>query len=269
MKRTVFITPVLQREHLAKAIRSVSANGCDHIIVNDSDKPLTIEQDSATVLNNNVNRGVGYSRRKGVSAALSRGYDFIGFVDADSFLSPNWVAEARKVLDSAGILGVSGVALNPNQRSRIARVKFALKDYGRRRGVPFQIDCSLFRREVFDVAGFENRRAGEDSLFIQSINLNRLRVCSTAISYHHETESAREFFRKELMGAFYALTSPRRVALAFLLTPITCLKMAWMSRQKPDYALTALVYLVRQLGWTLSFFIARAIDYGPKNQRMS
>jgi len=262
MRKAVIIIPVLYREHLAKSVTSVLANGCDVIIVNDSDQPLEADRTGVTILDNKVNRGVGYSRKRGVREALARGYDFIGFVDADSVLSKNWISEALKELKDPEVLGVSGLALNPNQKSRTARVKFVLKDYSRRKGVPFQIDCSLFRREALADVSFSLRRIGEDSDFLNRINPKRLRVCEHAISYHHEVEFIREFFWKELVGALYSLSPPRRVAMSFFLTPVTSLRMASLNHRYPDYPFAALVWPIRQLVWTLAYACGRLARYG-------
>lgn len=248
------ITPVLYREHLMESLRSILANNCDAIIVNDSDQPLDLDLPGVTVLNNDANRGVGFSRARGVREALSKKYEFIGFVDADSVLTPNWCQEALQVLKGeSSLLGVSGLALNANQKPRIARVKFLFKAYGRRRGVPFQIDCSLFRREAFELADFGGKRIGEDSHFIQALDPRRIGVVETAVSHHYEVESTHEFFLKELLGALYSTSSGRRVALSFLLTPVTCIRMASLRDRHADYTLAALFWAGRQLIWTLAY----------------
>jgi len=262
MRKTVIIIPVLYRKHLAKSVTSVLANGCDVIIVNDSDRPLDMEKPGVTILDNKANRGVGYSRNRGVREALACGYNFIGFVDADSVLSKNWISEALKELKDPEVLGVSGVAINPNQKSRIARVKFVLKDYSRRKGIPFQIDCSLFRREALADTSFSLRRIGEDSDFLSRVNTKRLRVCEHAISYHHEVEFIQEFFWKELVGAMYSLSPPGRVAISFFLTPVTSLRMASLNHRYPDYPFAALVWPIRQLIWNLAYACGRLVRYG-------
>jgi hypothetical protein len=253
MRKCAIVTPVYYRRYLDGTIRSVVSNGCDLILVNDSSLPLEVKHPGVSVLDNGRNLGVGISRDRGVALALSRGYEFIGFVDADSIVSHTWKSEIDKVLQNNAVLGVSGLALNPNQRSRIARIKFLFKQYGRRTGVPFQIDCSMFKREVFRTANFGGRRIGEDSYFMHHIDMSRTRVCESAISYHHEVDTARAFFRKEIVGAFYSLSTPVSIAKGVLLTPYTCTKMAALRKKSPDYPAAALVWAIRQIVWSIAF----------------
>ncbi len=257
MSRVVIIVPVYYREHLTKTIRSVLASDCDVILVNDSDVPLVYDHKRVTIIDNGRNMGCGISRNRGVKAALERHYDLIGFVDSDSMVSPQWRIECEKTLNTPAILGVSGLALNPNQRARIARVKYVLKDYARRRRIPFQIDCSLFKPEVFTYANFGGRRFGEDTYFIRQLDPHRLYVNIRAISYHHEVESVRVFFRKEILGALYSVLSPVRVAKNFLLTPLTCIKMLTRWRINPEYPFATLVWLMRQVVWNMAYLVGR------------
>ncbi len=255
LSRAVIIVPVYYREHLAKTIKSVLANDFDVILVNDSDVPLIYEHRRVTIIDNGRNMGVGASRDRGVRVALERNYDLIGFVDSDSVLSKQWRSECEKTLSDPEVLGVSGLALNPNQRARIARVKFVLKDYGLKRGVPFQIDCSLFRPEAFRHASFGGRKFGEDAYFIRQLDQHRLRVNKNAISYHHEVDSIRIYFRKEILGALYSVAAPVRVAHNLLLTPWTCVKMLMRWRENPDYPFAALVWLLRQIVWNMAYVL--------------
>lgn len=261
MKKCAIVTPVYYRRYLDGTVRSVISNGCDLILVNDSRIPLEVKHPGASVLDNRRNLGVGVSRDRGVAFALSRGYEFIGFVDADSILSHTWKSEIDKVFQNDAVLGVSGLALNPNQRSRIARIKFLFKQYGRKTGVPFQIDCSMFRRGVFQTANFGGRRIGEDSYFMHHIDMSRMRVCESAISYHHEVDSVGAFFRKEIVGAFYSLSKPLSVAKGVLLTPYTCAKMAALRKSSPDYPAAALVWAIRQIVWSIAFVSGRIGGY--------
>jgi glycosyltransferase involved in cell wall biosynthesis len=253
MRNCVVVTPVYYRRYLDATVKSVISNSCDLILVNDSSVPLEVKQPGVSVLDNGRNLGVGVSRDRGVALATSRGYDFIGFVDADSILSATWKREIDTVLQNDAVLGVSGLALNPNQRSRIARIKFLFKQYGRRTGVPFQIDCSMFKREAFQTANFGGLRIGEDSYFMHHIDMSRTRVCESAISYHHEVDSARAFFRKEIVGAFFSLSKPLSVVKGFLMTPYTCAKMAALRKKSPDYPAAALVWAIRQIVWSIAF----------------
>jgi glycosyltransferase involved in cell wall biosynthesis len=257
MTRVAIIIPVFYREHLEKAIKSILASDCDIILVNDSDIPLEFNHERVTIIDNKQNMGVGISRNRGVNLAMEQGYDLIGFVDSDSMISRYWRPECEKSLDDPRIVGVSGLALNPNQRSRVARVKFILKDYSRRKDIPFQIDCSLFKREAFTLSNFGNRRIGEDSFFLRKLDRSVLVVNEKAISYHNEIESVRDFFRKEIVGAFYSLSCPRDVAQSFLLTPLTCFKMLRLRKRHYDYSYAALIWFVRQIAWNMAYAIGR------------
>lgn len=265
MTSVVIIIPVLYRNYLSKTIRSILANDCDIILVNDSETPLKFDNKRVAIVDNKRNMGVGISRNRGVNLALNKGYDLIGFVDSDSVISRNWRRECEKTLAKPGILGVSGLALNPNQSSRIARVKFVFKDYRRRKGIPFQIDCSLFKREAFSLSNFGKRRIGEDSYFLQKLDRNALVVNEKAISFHHEVESTRDFFRKEIVGALYSLSSHRSVAQGFLLTPLTCFKMLRRWKRHYDYSCAAIIWLIRQIAWNMAYVIGR-ISFGPPSE---
>ncbi|MGD9396845.1 MAG: glycosyltransferase family 2 protein [Candidatus Thorarchaeota archaeon] len=257
MTSVAIIIPVFYREHLEKSIKSILENNCDIIIVNDSETPLRFDHERVTIIDNERNMGVGISRNRGVNLALEKGYDLIGFVDSDSVLSRQWRHECEKTLVDPDVLGVSGLALNPNQRSRIARVKFVLKDYSRRKGIPFQIDCSLFKREVFTISNFGTRRVGEDTYFLHKLEKNTLVVNEKAISYHHEVESTRDFFKKEIVGALYSLSRPRDVARIFLLTPLTCFKLLRRWKYHYDYTYAALVWILRQVAWNMAYALGR------------
>jgi glycosyltransferase involved in cell wall biosynthesis len=257
MSRVAIIVPVLYRDYLRKCIRSILANDCDVIIVNDSDTPLAFDHERVTILDNCENLGVGISRNRGVRFALEKGYELIGFVDSDSIVSRSWRSQCEKTLEDPSVFGVSGLALNPNQKSRIARMKFLFKDYGRRRSIPPQIDCSLFRREAFLLSDFGTRRAGEDSYFLRKLGANRIRVNESAISYHHEVESIRTYFKKEIVGALYSLSQPVRAARTFLLTPLTCLKMLRRWKKHRDYPLASLAWLLRQVVWNMAYAVGR------------
>ncbi|TFH00692.1 MAG: glycosyltransferase [Candidatus Thorarchaeota archaeon] len=264
MKRVMIIIPVFYREHLEKSIRSILRNNCDIILVNDSDIPLKHSNSRVTIVENGRNLGVGISRNRGVQKALEGNYDLIGFVDSDSVISREWRSVCERTLEDDKILGVSGLALNPNQKSKIARVKFVLKDYGRRNTIPFQIDCSLFKREVFSFADFGERRIGEDSFFLGKMDRTRLVVNENAVSYHHEVESVSDFFKKEIVGAMYSMSSRRNIAKSILLTPLTCFKMLLRSKTYPDYANASLVWLIRQIAWSMAYLAGRLANIGSK-----
>ena len=263
MTSIVIIIPVFYREYLEKAIKSILENDCDIILVNDSDTPLVFDHKRVSIIDNERNMGVGISRNRGVDLALERGYDLIGFVDSDSVISRQWRRECEKTLADPRIIGVSGLALNPNQKSRIARVKFILKDYSRRKGIPFQIDCSLFRREVFALSNFGKRRVGEDSFFLHKLDRNTLVVNEKAISYHHEVESTRDFFKKEIVGALYSLSRPKDVARILLLTPLTCFKMLRKWKSHYDYSYAAMIWMLRQIVWNMAYAIGRITNSPP------
>lgn len=267
MKRVVLITPVFDRTYLEQSTESVLANNCDAIIVNDSKEPLAMKGEGITIINNEANLGIGISRDRGVQKALEIGYQFIGFVDADSVLSKNWLKEITNVLQKPGILGVSGLALNPNQRSRIARIKFLFKKYSRRHHIPFQIDCSLFHRVAFEGRQFSGRRFGEDAFFLRQLNRQQLAVCPTAISYHYETERVGNYFEKEILGALYSVGAFREIGKNFLLTLWTTRKMAALRRQNADYPWAALLWLFRQPLWFFAYIIGRLSKKGKEHTR--
>lgn len=64
----------------------VARGGCDLIFVNDGSRDKTaavLKTIGATVIDDGVNRGKAEAVRRGVCLALERGYDFVGFWDAD------------------------------------------------------------------------------------------------------------------------------------------------------------------------------------------
>lgn len=264
MEKIAIVIPVFYRDHLEKCLNSILANECDVYIVNDSSEPLDYRHERVTIIDNHQNLGVGISRNRGIDFALKGDYGYIGFIDADSVVSRTWLSQCLATLQDPNVIGVSGLALNPNQDSRIARVKFLLKEYGRRSSVPFQIDCSIFKREVFTYANFGARRIGEDSFFLGNLDSARLRVNTDAISYHHEVNTTRSFFKKEMVGALYSLSTPIGVARSFLLTPYTCLKMLMRWKRSHDYPLASLVWLVRQIIWNFAYVLGRLSGYAKR-----
>lgn len=133
------IVPVYNAEaHLERCIASLRAQtleACEFIFVNDgsTDGSRRIierhaELDDRIVLIDQPNRGVSVARNAGLQAAVGR---FVGFVDADDEVAPEWY---ETLLDAAERHGCDAVI-----------AAFAEGEAGRAAGYPFPADVTLDR----------------------------------------------------------------------------------------------------------------------------
>jgi GT2 family glycosyltransferase len=103
------------------------------------------------------NRGRGYARSRGIAAACG---GMIAMVDADIILPANWLARTRAAL--AGHDAVGGIAVPDGDVSYLYK-RFRLLPRVVHGTANVTGNNGLYRREVFDVAGFDPAlREGED-----------------------------------------------------------------------------------------------------------
>jgi len=200
------------------------------------------------------NRGIGHARNVGLSHALQRNYDFIGFLDSDGIAHSSFVEKAVNCLaHDKNLLGVAAKKGIANPHVRIARTKYRYKIY-KKDG--FQLDCSLFKAGAFENKRIPERRAGEDSVFIQLFKEGELSKLDLPY-FHFERKNIQTFFKDEFYGAYYGYkTNVTRTLMSLLITPYSSLKMILINR----WILEGLLFPFRQFVWLLGYLLGSSSE---------
>jgi glycosyltransferase involved in cell wall biosynthesis len=177
---SVIIPTYCEEETIEGCLKSVvnqdfPYGGIESIVV-DSHSPdntrFVAKKSADQVLDLNV-RGVGRARNAG--ARLARGQVLV-FLDADTYLEPNFVGEIYRAFTDPGVVCVSGVLKSLERLGPLDNL-FAISHYSflnkiaavsARLGFPlFPSVCCCARKKVFDkVGGFaEDIAVGEDVTF--------------------------------------------------------------------------------------------------------
>jgi hypothetical protein len=159
-----------EEANIARAISAIAGleglGEHEIIVVNDGSRDGTarVVEDIARrdpavrLINTGDNRGRGYARSTGVSAARGT---LIATVDADVILPPDWLARSRQAL--CGRDAVGGTAVPDGDATYICK-RFGLAPRVVHGTTTVTGNNGLYRREVFDVIGFDPAlREGEDS----------------------------------------------------------------------------------------------------------
>jgi len=200
------------------------------------------------------NKGIGHARNVGLSHALQRNCEFIGFLDSDGISHPLFVEEAvDRLTHDKSLLGVAAKKGIANPDVRIARVKYRYKIY-KKDG--FQLDCSLFKAEAFENKRIPDRRAGEDSVFILLFKEGELSKLNLSY-FHFERESIQTFLRDEFYGAYYSYkTNITRTLMQLLITPYSSVKMILTNH----WILEGLLFPFRQFIWLLGYLLGSSSE---------
>ncbi len=106
MKIGVLICAYNEEKHIRKVINQCFKYIENIIVVNDGSKDKTlseIKKTKALILNNTINKGKGFSLKKGFDYATSEEYDYLILLDGDGQHSPNeipkFLREIRKNYD--------------------------------------------------------------------------------------------------------------------------------------------------------------------------
>jgi glycosyltransferase involved in cell wall biosynthesis len=200
------------------------------------------------------NKGIGYARGTGLSHALQKNCDFIGFLDSDGIAHPTFVEKAVEHLkNSRNLLGISAKKGLANPQVRIAKVKYRYKIYKKD---SFQLDCSLFKAKALASRRIPYRKSGEDSVLIQSFKEGELSKIDLPY-FHFERESVREFFRDEFYGAYYGYKfNVKKMLMQLLVTPYSSLKMIIRNY----WFLEGLLFPFRQFVWVLGFLLGMNVE---------
>jgi glycosyltransferase involved in cell wall biosynthesis len=241
--------------HLPYAIASLKKQSQRvHIILVDDGSNLEFKKAYAHIKDIETielpkNKGIGHARSIGLSRALQKNCDFIGFLDSDGIAHLSFVEKAIDCLNShKNLLGVAAKKGIANPDARIARVKYRYKVYKKD---DFQLDCSLFKKEAFESKWIPDRRAGEDSVFIKLFKKGQLSKLNLPY-FHFERENIRDFFRDEYNGAYYSYKSNlSKTFKQLLITPYSSLKMILINR----WILEGLLFSFRQFVWFLGFLL--------------
>jgi glycosyltransferase involved in cell wall biosynthesis len=246
--------------HLPYAIASLKrqSKNVDIILVDDGSdrkfRKVYSHVKNVKIIELAQNKGIGHARNVGLSHALQRNYDFIGFLDSDGIAHPLFVEEAVSHLKShKNLLGVAAKKGIANPDVRIARVKYRYKIY-KKDG--FQLDCSLFKAEAFENKRIPDRRAGEDSVFILLFKEGELSKLNLSY-FHFERESIQTFLRDEFYGAYYSYkTNITRTLMQLLITPYSSVKMILTNH----WILEGLLFPLRQFIWLLGYLLGSSSE---------
>ena len=117
MMRFSVIVPVYNAQNtLRRCVESILASGGNHvqvILVEDCSKDqswalcqeLAAQYDNVTVLRNETNRGVSYTRNRGLEAAKE---DWLLFVDSDDWVAPEYVGAFRDAQEVGAEFAICG-----------------------------------------------------------------------------------------------------------------------------------------------------------------
>jgi hypothetical protein len=184
--------------NIARTIAAITAledlDEHEIIVVNDGSRDNTAQivaniatqNPSVRLIDLGENRGRGYARSAGISAA--RG-GLIATVDADIILPPNWLTRTRTALLDHDAVG--GVAVPDGDVAYICK-RFKLVPRVVRGTTTVTGNNGLYRRAVFDVARFDPAlREGEDSALNYAMKRRGLSSATVPglLVEHHENKT--------------------------------------------------------------------------------
>lgn len=217
MKNTLkiaFVIPNKGREELLK--QTVESLLCQDdgnnefdisiIVVSQNDSPpladmASKEKRSLSVFQMPQDLTISALRNEGVKNSDA---SYIAFIDADMYLSPNWVNEMVHELetDKERVI-VSSYEHIPENATSIEKIRVLLNNQSKDSNIPFMTGRNLFlTRKTFEkIGGFpENLITAEDYYFTgKASDLGHLYMSSKAYAIHlGEDKNYKEMFRKEI-----------------------------------------------------------------------
>jgi glycosyltransferase involved in cell wall biosynthesis len=140
-------------------------------------------------------RNVGTARARGADVALSRGVDWLAFTDADTFVSPQWIA-SQLALASDVVCGTVGVEdwtahaeSGDGLRAHFERTYRDVDGHRHIHGANLGISARAYR----SVGGFENLANSEDVAIVGALEAGGARIAWSALP--RVVTSARRDFR--------------------------------------------------------------------------
>lgn len=213
-KKVAFVIPHKGREELLeKTVNSILAQEDSEIKIDISvivvsqneNAPLeeieSKEKRKLTVKVMPENLTISALRNEGVKHCDA---DYLAFIDADMFLSPNWATAMILELDSEEKrVIVSSYEHIPDNATSIEKIRVLLNNYTKDTNVPFMTGRNLFlKRQIFnEIGGFpENLVTAEDYYFTgKASDLGNLYMSSKAFAIHlGEDKNYKEMFKKEI-----------------------------------------------------------------------
>lgn len=157
----------------------------------------------ARVLTNATRRNAGGARNAGIDATSG---ELLAFLDADAVAPPDWLARARRVLESdPSIAGVGGRILN-GRPGRYGELDYFLnhsewiaKGSGPKRTIPTM--AIVYRRDAVGTARFPESNSGEDTAFALAVAARGGRLWydpEIRVTHRHERLDFRSFWEKQL-----------------------------------------------------------------------
>jgi glycosyltransferase involved in cell wall biosynthesis len=158
----------------------------------------------ARVLTTAVRRNAGGARNAGIEATSG---ELLAFLDADAVAAPDWLARARRVLESdPRIAGVGGRIVN-GRPGRFGELDYFLNHSewiggGRPReksNIPTM--AIVYRRESVGTARFPESNTGEDTAFALAVLARGGRLWhdpGIRVTHRHERLDRRSFWEKQV-----------------------------------------------------------------------
>lgn len=165
------------------------------------DESLSVENRTLKIYTMPQNLTISALRNEGVKKTEA---NYIAFIDADMYLSPDWVCKMIHELEidkSRAI--VSSYEHIPENATSIEKIRVLLNNQSKDSKVPFMTGRNLFlTRETFNaIGGFpENLITAEDYYFTgKASDLGDLYMSSKSFAIHlGEDKNYKEMFRKEI-----------------------------------------------------------------------
>lgn len=138
------IVPVYNAAHtIERCVRSIAASGGDDvqiILIEDCSKDNSLEvcrrlgeqYPTVLLLHNERNRGVSYTRNRGLDAATG---EYLLFVDSDDYVAEGYVSAFRQVIAAGGSFAVCGYVNHDEKHSGRTDI-FSWSDFEGTRSVP-------------------------------------------------------------------------------------------------------------------------------------
>jgi len=179
------------------------------IVINDSSLDKTLEivnsyKDKVSLINNNVNKGLGYCRNLGIKHSKNK---LVASIDSDVVPEINWLENLIKNMIKNQSVYCGGKLIEKNINQNVYnkwRSIHLVQNWGDQqfKNPPFVYGCNnILNKEIIkDIGGYDDnlKTNGEDVEFSKRIYEKRLPTFydSTAICYHIQNDNLKSLSRR-------------------------------------------------------------------------